>query len=599
MILTEQRLLRSFSLVLLSLAAATTVSAADNHLKVIPSTALAWGAVNHMDQTNEKIQKLAAIVQAPPVNVLDLIKKEPGIEKGLDEKGSAGFFVVPGKTEKDASVAAVFVAVADESAFRNNFDVVKTGEKISEVKGKSEPAARGASTCLAFLNGYALLSPKSDQAAITAAIEAKQNISAEMAGMESWLAENDAVVVGTVAGIKCAARQAGESLAKSRDEAANAPDSPIPRRPILDLSCKALAATPSQFSLAVAGIRCDKEGSIRITGRARLVNGCLVSSVVAGISPVKENLLSGLPGGSFVFAGGGLGIPKLLEGYMNLAIEFMKSIRSVYGMSAEEMERMSRESLTVFRQVRSVNFVMLSSKRGDSICSNMFSAMRVDNARQVLDTVEKRAASTDKLIQNAKMGFVKSMTVKRLEIAGKPALQQEMNVELSGMGAPEANRAVLDEMFGASGKMLVYYAAADEHTVVIGVGVSQERMVAALDVVRQPKKSLAGDADVSVTAAMLPADAQWVAYASPRGYMQMAQRLLSMAMKNMPGAEAFSLPPFPKSPPIGFAVKAAPDELRAEIAVPAPMLQAAGEYVNDMQRMFMERGGQPNLPPAP
>ena len=73
-------------------------------------------------------------------------------------------------------------------------------------------------------------------------------------------------------------------------------------------------------------------------------------------------------------------------------------------------------------------------------------------------------------------------------------------------------------MMGVGGKMLLYYVAADERTVLMGIGVSQERMVAALDMVKQPRKSLAEDTDVSVTAGMLPANSQWVAYVSPRGY---------------------------------------------------------------------------------
>ena len=98
---------------------------------------------------------------------------------------------------------------------------------------------------------------------------------------------------------------------------------------------------------------------------------------------------------------------------------------------------------------------------------------------------------------------------------------------------------------------------------------------------------------------MLPADAQWVAFISPRGYMQMTQRIMAVTMKNMPGAEGFSLPQFSQCPPVGFALKATPEELRAEIAVPAAMLQAAGEYVKDMQKMILDRAGQPNQAPAP
>ena len=208
MILTQRHLFRFFSLLLSALAVATSARAADSYLKVIPSTALAWGAVNHMNEASDKIQKLAGIVQAPAVSVLDLLKTASGVAKGLDEKGAAGVFGVPGKTAKDASVGAVFVAISNEKEFLANFEVVKAGEKISEIKFKT-PGGDTATHCLAMRNGYALFSPKSDRAALEAAIEAKQDISAEMAGLESWLAENDAVVVGTAAGIKYAA-QAGQ-----------------------------------------------------------------------------------------------------------------------------------------------------------------------------------------------------------------------------------------------------------------------------------------------------------------------------------------------------------------------------------------------------
>ena len=65
------------------------------------------------------------------------------------------------------------------------------------------------------------------------------------------------------------------------------------------------------------------------------------------------------------------------------------------------------------------------------------------------------------------------------------------------------------------------------------------------------------------------------------------------------GAEAFSLPQFPKCPPLGIAVKATPAELHAEIAVPAPLIQAVGEYVKEMQKMIFNRAMEQNHPPAP
>ena len=118
-----------------------------------------------MSEANDKIQKTETIVHAPPVGRLDNTKKEWGVTKGLDESGAAGFIAMPGKTEKDKPQAVIFVAVADAKEFLSNFEVVKAGEPISEVKSQARDvgAARGAATyCLAFRGGYALISARSD-----------------------------------------------------------------------------------------------------------------------------------------------------------------------------------------------------------------------------------------------------------------------------------------------------------------------------------------------------------------------------------------------------------------------------------------------------
>ena len=279
-----------------------------------------------MKDAGDKVQKLAGVVQVPAGNLLDSLKKESGLEKGIEENGAAGFFTLKGKDEKGATIDAIFVAVADEKEFLGNFDVVKAGEKINEVKAKSNgPRVM----CLAFRGGYALLAPQDNRAAIEAALDSKQDIAGEMAGLESWIAENDGVVVGTAAGIKFAAKAATEGLKKST-EGASPPPEMAPLRVYLDFYGKAMQAPPSELSLALAGIRCDKQGSISILGRARLVSGGTIAKAVEGIAPVKENPLAGLPGGPFVIAAGGLGIPKLADAYQELATGFMKSMKSLY-----------------------------------------------------------------------------------------------------------------------------------------------------------------------------------------------------------------------------------------------------------------------------
>jgi hypothetical protein len=611
-----------FALLLLALPAAST-QAAEGYLKLVPCTALAWGVTNHMSEGNEKLQKLGGIIGAPAGGPLDEFKKEFSITRGLDEKGPFGFFVLPGKTEKDPVLTVAFFAVESEKEFLGNFKVEKSGEQIKEINAKVEnpnlppgavprPAVRrrpggmgGTSTqCVCFRNGFAMLTSKKDKAALEATLAAKQDISGEMAGFEPWLAENDGSVAGTAAGIKYAAKQTAAELKTTRDHLMGPDPSMAVMRTFMDGYIKLLELAPSECSLALAGIRCDKQGSIRVLGRARLINGGVVSKAMIGLPPVAEKLLTGVPGGPFIFAAGGVGIPKLADGYLDLALSIMKGMKSVYGMSDEEIEKATKESFETFRQVRSMNMVMKTSKRGDPLFSNIYSMMRVENSAKILDAQVNGAAEFNKLMQTTKGGTVKSTTIKRLEIAGRPALQQEVSFDTSSVLPSGADRAAFDEMLGAGGKMLFYHVAADEHTVLMGMGVSQERMAAALGVIKQPRgvarsKALVEDADVNATAAMLPAGAQWVVYFSPRGLTQMSQRITAIEMKKYPGYEDYPSPDFPKCPPVGIALTASPAELDGEIAVPAAMIAAMGEYNKEQQKMWMNRIQQRNGGQAP
>jgi hypothetical protein len=589
---------------------ATPALAANSHLDMIPGTALCWGAVNHIDAAAEKVQNLTKIMQIPAPNLLDTMKKESGIEKGIDEKGAFGFFVVPTKGEKEPAAGAVFVAVADEKEFLDNFNVVKSGDKVKEVNFKTQTAARGrpadsATHCLVILHGLAVMSPLSDRAAVEAAVNSKQSIAAEMSGYESWLADNDACVVGTAAGIKFAAEQMKAGL--KMEASVPLKDAPNLATSDADEMLKsfkkrfghALDITPKEISLAMAGIRGDKKGAIRVISRARLVQGGKVSKAVAELSPVNENLLSGVPGGPFVFAMGGIGIPGFLDAYVNLYGEFMNSMKALSGMGGADMTQMLKESLESARHIRSMSFVWKQGKRSDPVYSNMYAAMKVDDSAQLLATQEKYVARVNKMMKDAKQPMIKSIEAKRLQVAGKDALEMETTMDFSQVPGMEQGRAMLDIMFGVGNKMLVYNVAADEHTVVMGIGVPQERMPAALEALTQPKKSLAEDADLSATLAMLPEKPQWIVFLSPRGVMQLGTRITTAAMKSMPGGEAFVPPAFPKSPPIGLAVKAATDELHAEIAVPAPVIEAMGSYVQDMQKAVMQRMMEQGQPPAP
>jgi hypothetical protein len=93
---------------------------------------------------------------------------------------------------------------------------------------------------------------------------------------------------------------------------------------------------------------------------------------------------------------------------------------------------------------------------------------------------------------------------------------------------------------------------------------------------------LSGDASVKKTVDMLPAGAQWVGLASPRGTLQFVARMMSQMPPNLP----IAIPEFPETSPIGFAMKLTPAGLETDLAIPTDVLQATAAVIkNDTAHM--------------
>jgi hypothetical protein len=586
---------RRLPLLLALVTLAAPAAAADTYLQLIPNSALAWGAVNHIEAAAGRLQNLTKVMQIPAPNLLDTIKKEGGTEKGLDEKAAIGFFIMPGKWMPNPPVV-FFYAVTDAKEFRSNFEVVKPGEKISEIKLKT-PFGSTVPGYLAFLHGYALIADQNKEA-LEAAVNSKQSIAADMSGYESWLAECDACAVGTDAGIKYSAEYTRKDMGRPDRSGGDTMKTAAFAKSFQSILDSALVAAPGEISLAMAGIRCDKQGAIRVSARARLRSDGKLAKNLAEFPPIKENLLSTVPGGPFVLAAAGVGIPGLMDAYINLYTEWMKSMQAA-GAGGDDATKMIKESLESARQFRSMSFVWKQGKRSDPIYSNMHATVKVEDSARYLAAQQRYVDRFDKLAQEGKAPGVKSMEAKVLQVAGKTALLMETTINYGEVPGVEQSRPMFDALFGVGNKMLVYNVATDEHTVLMGIGVPQERMASAVEVLSQPKRSLAEGADLSATLAMLPEKPQWVAFISPRGIVQMVTRFVTTVSKSAPGAEGPGLPAFSKSPPLGLAVKAARDEITAEIAVPAPLVEAAGGFAQEMQKVRSQRMMQQGQPPAP
>ncbi len=148
-------------------------------------------------------------------------------------------------------------------------------------------------------------------------------------------------------------------------------------------------------------------------------------------------MLSGVSGGPFVVAAAGIGIPGLMDGFMTLYGDLTKSLKSQGNKAAgDDAANLTKESMEAYRQVRAMSFVWKLGKRSDPIYSNMYGTAKLDDAEAFLAAEEKYVAKAGKTIKDAKEPGFKSIEAKRLQIAGKPALQMDAAFDFAGIEAP-------------------------------------------------------------------------------------------------------------------------------------------------------------------
>lgn len=87
------------------------------------------------------------------------------------------------------------------------------------------------------------------------------------------------------------------------------------------------------------------------------------------------------------------------------------------------------------------------------------------------------------------------------------------------------------------------------------------------------------------TTALLPPNSFWMAYFSPQGMVAFIKRTASMTYPAVEKAK-YSIPDFPKTPLIGIAFTAVPNEFQTCLAVPAEVLKVSGQYIGKIRLLL-------------
>src|SRR5208337_5007847 len=142
--------------------------------------------------------------------------------------------------------------------------------------------------------------------------------------------------------------------------------------------------------------------------RAKIIEGGELAAALADVKPASGDQFAGLPGGSFVFAGGMTLSESMIGPLMNMSTTMMKNSPEIYGINAEQADKSGKAGMQNFKSMHSLSIVMKTGGRGDPLYSNMYGSFRVDNAEQFLAGYEKQIAAMKEILKDAKEGMFKA-----------------------------------------------------------------------------------------------------------------------------------------------------------------------------------------------
>ena len=345
-----------------------------------------------------------------------------------------------------------------------------------------------------------------------------------------------------------------------------------------------LQAADKEVSALGVGLEIDKQNALRVTSRTELLPGGNWGKVLAKVPSSKENLLGGLPDDPFVAAGGGALSDEMMGGMMSLSFNLMKSTPQLYGLGDEQIGKLADLAAGKFKGVHSTSMTLGVGSSDEPLYANLLGIMRVDDAKAFMAGYDQYFEKYNEIIKGAKSPLLQPLESEKCEVAGIPALQVTMAIPKPQAGPmPPQYDKMMEAMLGPGGKLVFWLVPADEHTIVMGY-VKKEPMGRLVAALKQSQPGLAADAEVQKTVAMLPHYVPMVAYLSPQGTIGMVKRMVSTFLP--PGmGDRMNIPDFPQTPPLGFALTIAPNELQTTLVLPSEVLAAIAKYVKHVRGM--------------
>ncbi|MBN1590598.1 MAG: hypothetical protein JW888_13875 [Pirellulales bacterium] len=563
----------------LGVLAASVVQSAQSVLDVIPDDALGFAVVNRIGTTDAKIKKLASQIEAPvPGSPLQKLKQAAQVETGLDEKGAAAAVAMPAAGSNERPRPLIAIPVTDYKEFIGQFDPEEVTDTISRVRvihGRSLVAQKG---------DYALFVEVGNQDLLESMLKSKKSVAEQVKPWQEWIEQSDAVVIVTGPAIKMFTTKASGELDKVKPMFEAMGEQGKQAAAAFEMYQKMLDLAGKEVATAGMGVLIEEDG-VRISGLGQFAPGGQMAGWFKNMKAPPSNRWVGVPNEPFVLAGAGALPEGLMESLMEFSVNMMQNMPNIYGLDEKQMREFGKISAGAMKNVRGMAMAMGVTKPGQPLYQAASGTMWVDDSQVFLERYAELIQSMTKLAAGAEKSPLANMDVNVMEIAGHNGLKLTMDLStMYDQPGMEQFAPLFKAMYGPDSKMDVYMAAADKTTVVFSY-IDKDRAVEAVKAVTESKANMADNAAVAAMTKQLPADAQWVGFWSPRGTVALAQQM----MKDFaPEGSAMTLPEFPETPPVGFAMTVSATGVHKELLIPVEVLKNMPVYMMKLRMMQMD-----------
>jgi hypothetical protein len=558
--------------VLLTAAAPGWAQTAQDAIKGVPETALGFFVVNNLGEISSKIENAAKRAgHNLPGTLLDHLKSEAGIDKGLNTSGSA--LVVLMGQDGGQPAPVIYMPVTDYSTFVSGLKG-KTDGKFTEFQ-----SAKGKTIVVASKGSFAVLAETQYRDALEAALKAPA-AGTVLNSVQTWVSDHDISGVMMPKTVQMLAAMGRQGLGMAKQFGAAVPPEAQFVMGWIDGLDDFLKSIGTDVSNLAGGARLDPAGNLSLGLLAVFARDSGFARGAAEARAPQIAPLSGLPDIPYVTALGGAFSEKATSGLMTMSIQIIAAIAK--DAPPEKLKAMEQVLVDMGKQIRGMSMLLGTGKGQEALFQGMYGILRVEDSQAYLRANMKYVDLYNTVVKDIKLPGgaavpTGNMSAKELTVAGLPAVELVTEFQFAGPQA-EMQKQLMELYYGPGAKMKVTMVAVDRQTLLMRYS-DTAAAKEFIDEYKTKSDRLARDANVTKVVALLPEGGQFIALVSPTGLVEVFNRFAAM----IPQAGGFQAPAFPAVPPLAIGTRLSGSGLEARVVVPAATLEGIGKYAQGLR----------------